>query len=146
MATKTHPYGTTLEFSTDGNSYTLIADLAEVTPPSLERSAAKATHLGSANKTKESIPGWRDPGKIPFKAYMNATQHNTLLGHYSNETVYFYRIKLPLVGAQVTNTQWVANGYLTKLANTAAVEEQDDLFMSDCEITVTGLPVFTPGS
>lgn len=82
--------------------FTKIAELIEITPPSMTKDQVEATHTDSANGFREYIPGLKDGGE--FTAVFNflpnnATQDNTaggLLNDFlSVDTVGNWRITFP---------------------------------------------------
>jgi predicted secreted protein len=75
-------YGSKLQLSDMATSPTFsdIAEIIELTPPSESRDDIDVTNMSSADSTKESIAGWKDSGECSFKANWlptNATQNKS---------------------------------------------------------------------
>jgi len=75
-------YGSKLKMSDMATSptFTEIAEIIELTPPSESRDDIDVSNMSSANATKESIAGWMDSGECSFKANWlptNSTQDST---------------------------------------------------------------------
>jgi predicted secreted protein len=60
-------YGTRFEVSTNnGTTYTQIAEVTNITPPSNNLDIIDVTSMGSPNRTREFIGGLNDPGEASF--------------------------------------------------------------------------------
>ena len=130
-------YGSKLKLG-DGatpENFSEVAELLEVTPPEESRDDIDVSNNSSPNGTKESIPGWRDPGKVPFKANWlpsNATQNSTtgLRSVYNDNINHNWQIVLP---AAILTISFA--GHLSSLKGDLPLDEQAQL---SGEITVSG--------
>ncbi len=136
---KVHPYGTSLEISTDGGSvYTQYFDCALISMPDATRDAANVTVLDSNNMFKESIPSWGDPGKIPLEIYYAGTGavYATLLAYFVARAVYYYRLRLPLLTGQANKATHIRQAWISKFGKSEAKEGSNDVFKIKMELTV----------
>ncbi|MEW9838236.1 phage tail tube protein [Mesorhizobium marinum] len=61
-------YGSVFEVSTNGgSSWTEIAEVFSITPPSDTVDVIDATHMASPNRTREFVLGLQDPGEASFE-------------------------------------------------------------------------------
>jgi len=146
MADKTHPFGLTLEYDIDnaGDDYVAVGDIIAVTPPSISFGSAETTVLDSANAFKEYIASWGDGGDISFTIRFAKAQLAALYALV--RVTYYWKIKFPLVGSESTESEWLAQGFITAIDTSEGSAESDDVFDVDVTIKVTGKPTFTAGS
>jgi hypothetical protein len=145
VATKTHPIGTKLQFDLDGiGSYTDIADVRSVTPPSMTTGVSEVTHLLSPNNTREYVPGLIEGGEASFTIYMTKTQVPTIVSLF--RVVCFWRILFPLIDAETVNSKWDFKGFITDAGTDEMTIEGEDAVTMPIKIKVTEKPTFTAGS
>lgn len=102
-------YGTTFAISTNGTTFTDVAEVFEVTPPSDSLDTVDATHMSSPNATREFIFGLRDPGEASFEmAFIPGSASDVLIQSIrdTRQTV-TCRITFP------NNATWTFSGVLT---------------------------------
>lgn len=150
MASKRHTWGTNLGYGTNGTNYTDIADMKFIKPPDMSRGVVDVTPLDQADMAKEFLPGWIDAGKIAFEAWFDETVYgnlDTLLFQADPAgSLYFWRVNLPLLSTQLTRAKLTCRGILSVLQWSEGRQSEDDAYHAICEIKVSGVVTFTPGS
>jgi hypothetical protein len=147
LATKTHPFGTTLGYAdTVGGVYTTLTDLIDVTPPSVEIGKTETTHLASTGKAREYIAGWRDPGMLEFTGYLTKAQFTTLKGFADAGTQKFWKVTFPLIDSEATATILISFGFISKIGVDQISMEGDDAIKCPFEVCCSGDDTFTAGS
>lgn len=144
MATKTHPYNAKFAYSSDGNSYTNVADVMSITPPNITVGSGESTVLDSANAAKEFVPGWMDGGDASMSLRMGQAVLNTVYGFL--RTTYYWKILFPLITGETNNSTWAFQGHITAFGNPQFGTDNDDPIGLDITIKVTGKPTFTASS
>lgn len=146
---KTLPYTSTLGYSTDGGStYTDLAEVVMVHPPSPTLDKASTTVLDSPGGAKEALASWIDLGTIPFECFFTKSQYNTVAAKFFAGDALYWRIKLPLIGAETNHSTFIFQGFLSKLEFSEGKAEENDAYSYSGEITIstyTGYS-FTQGS
>lgn len=102
-------YGTRFAISTNGTSYTDIAEVFEITPPSDTIDTVDASHMASPNATREFIFGLRDPGEASFEMAF-------IPGSESDELIQTVRDSRQSVSCRITfpnQVTWTFTGVLT---------------------------------
>jgi predicted secreted protein len=135
-------YGSALQIG-DGaasEAFTSIAEISELTPPSMSRDAIEVTTMGSTSGFREFIPGWRDGGEVSIVANWlptDTTHDGTtgLLESYLDDDEHNWRIVLPDSLATIAFT-----GFITAFEPDLPLEEQGKL---SCTIKLTGVPTVT---
>jgi hypothetical protein len=146
MAAKTHGYLSILAYSTADVTYTDLTDAKMVGMMDQDKGDVPTTVLDSPNHTEEFLPGWRKPGEIRLEVYFHKTQFNTLLGFFASETIYWWRLSLPLIGTETVSSKLKAQGYVKKIALSDVQAGEDDTYMVPITIKVTGPFTFTAGT
>jgi predicted secreted protein len=120
--------------------FTKIAELIDLSPPSLAKDSVEMTHTDSPDGFREFIPGLKDGGE--FTATVNlvpgaATQHNAsggALNDYINETTARnWRITFP--GSPAAT--WTFKAFITSFE---AATPMDDKMTFAITFKVTGAP------
>ncbi len=135
-------YGSALQIG-DGEtseSFTSIAEVTELTPPSMSRDAIEVTSHGSADGFREYISGWRDGGEVSIVANWlptDTTHDGTtgLLESYLDDEAHNWRVVLPDSLATIAFA-----GFLTAFNPDLPLTEQGKL---SCTIKITGKPTVT---
>lgn len=135
-------YGSTLQIG-DGASpevFTSIAEITELTPPSMERDDIDVTSNSSSDGYREFIPGMRDGGEVEFTANWlptNATHDATtgVLSTFNDNAVHNWKIVLPNTLATISFA-----GFVTAFETELPLEEQGKM---TCTIKVSGKPVIS---
>lgn len=140
----THPFGGRLQRSSNGSSYTNVATVRSITPPSVKIGTSDATHLTSTNAFKEKNPGWGDGGDCKFKLIFDKSEYDTLYGLL--RSTHYWKVLLPLIGAEANNTNWVFQGHITEIAVDEFSATSDDPIMADVTVDITGKPTYVAGT
>ena len=132
-------YGSALQLG-DGATpevFTSIAEITELTPPTMSRDSIDVTSHGSADGYREFISGLRDGGEVDFKANWlptNSTHDFTTgLGEtFNDNSTHNFKIILPNTLATIS-----FSGFLTAFETELPLEEQGALSGT---IKVSGKP------
>src|SRR5580765_7490368 len=89
-----HAYGSKVEVSDDGLSYTAIAEVADIDPPKEKVKEAKATHLLSPNAAAEKKPGISETGNSKIMLNFTKAQFATCKGW--RRLMKYFRISAPV--------------------------------------------------
>ena len=133
-------YGSTLQLGDGATTevFTSIAEITELTPPSMSRDDIDVTSHSSPDGYREFIAGMRDGGEVSFKANWlptNATHDFTTgLGETFDDNV-THNWKIILPNSIVTIS---FSGFLTAFETDTPLEEQATLTGT---IKVSGKPV-----
>jgi len=133
-------YGSVFDVSTDGGStWTVIAEVFNITPPSDTVDVVDATHMGSPNRTREFILGLQDPGEASFEM-------NFVPGSASDTFIQARKAAGVKVKCRITFPNaviWTFDGLLTNYAPAAPLE---DKMTATVTFKVTGSYVATPAA
>ena len=125
-------YGTTIAISTNGGTtFTDVAEVFSITPPSDTVDTVDVTHMASPNATREFVLGLRDPGEASFEMnFVPGSAADTLLQTIrdSRQTV-SCRITFP------NDATWTFSGILTGYEPEVPV---DDRMTATVTFKVTG--------
>lgn len=120
-------YGTTLQISTGGESYTDVAEVTNIGGPSLSSDTAETTHHASTDAWKEFVATLIDGGEVSIDVNFlptNATQADNAAGSiiYAliNRSVYYYKIIWPDSGS----TEWSFQALVTNFEPGASVGDK----------------------
>jgi predicted secreted protein len=125
--------------SAGGSSFTEIAQVRAITPPSISRSEIDVTTHDSPNGWMEYIKGLKDGGEISFEIIFDPSlgTHDAitgLLSDFNDDTsIANWRIIFP----DTANTTWTTLGFLTGFEADAPT---DDALTASITIKVTGQP------
>lgn len=135
-------YGSTLQIGDGGTPevFSDVAEILELTPPSMSRDDIDVTSHQSADGYREFISGLRDGGEVTFKANWlptNSTHDGAtgVLESFNDNANHNWKIILP--GSLIT-ISFV--GFLTAFEPDLPIEEQAQL---SCTIKVSGKPVIS---
>lgn len=114
-------YGADFEISTNGgSSWTGVGEVMSITPPSDAIDIIDATHMGSANRTREFITGLRDPGECSFEMnFVPGSAGDTLLQSVRDAAV--------RVSCRITfnnSVIWTFSGILTAYEPTVPLDDK----------------------
>jgi len=134
-------YGTTIGYSTtQGGSYTLIAEVESLTIPGVEIEKIPNTHMLSVNKVRTFQAGLQEitPAEvvIHFDKTLLATLYGTLRG-----ADYWYKVTFNDLAA--TASTLVFPGFLSQIGPETPL---DAIAVVNLEITPTGDVTFTAGT
>lgn len=141
MSDAMHAFGTRLERG-DGASPEEFEEIAEVTNisgPSMERETYDSTHHGQADNYRQFIGGLVDPGSVSIDVNYNPSVHDVLVDDLSDCLPRNYRIVWVNCGQDIA--EWSFEGIMTGFEPTAPV---DDKASATMEIKVSGKPEITP--
>lgn len=77
------------------DTFTVVAEITDVTPPNLTRGAVDATHLKSPSRTKEFIPGLFERGEATFMFNFEKDVYDDILTAATATDGGRYQITLP---------------------------------------------------
>jgi len=105
-------YGSKFSVSQDGGlSYSDIAEVTNITPPSNTLDLIDATHMQSPNRTREFIAGLNDPGECSFEInFIPGSSTDVLLKSIIDAGV-SVKCKITFPNAVTWTFDGVANGY-----------------------------------
>ena len=131
-------FGSNLAYSTDGTSYTDIAQTVDLEGPSPEVGDVNVTNNDSPSNTKEYVPGMIEPGEQEFTVVYSKTVCAALYGMFGTGVIYFWRETYP------DGSKWEYKGYLKSFGTEAPTE--DGAIMNTVSIKLTTKPTFTAAS
>lgn len=135
MSTAYIGFGTELSYATTaGGSYTAVAQVADITGPSITVPGVKITNNDSTNSAQEKICGLLDAGKMTVKLIYLKTETATLYGLIRANR--FWKIAFP------DSSTWVCEGFITSFPTALP---QEDVITHEIEIELTGKPTWTSG-
>lgn len=145
MATKTHSYGTKLQYDLDGaGSYTDATDIKSIQPPKAKAAASETTHLESTAAWKEFIPGFLEAGEMSWTGYVHKTLFATFYTTiFVGRTTYYFRIQLPAISGETTGSKLDWQGFITECGWD---DIEDEAVMYSATSQITGALTFTAGS
>ena len=126
-------YDSTVEISTNGgDTWTEIEEVSNLTPPPFTIDTVDATHMQSANRTREFIAGINDPGNTTFTINWvpGSATDVALRGVAAGFTQFMIRETFP------NGAYWTMSGILTGYAPSAPL---DDKMSAEVTIKVTGV-------
>jgi hypothetical protein len=144
MATKTHTYGTILSYSSNGSTYTDLADMKDVDAGEAEASNVETTHLSSPNAVREFIAGLINSGELNANFYFTKAQWNSVNTIFVGRSTYYWRLKFPLISGETANSKWEFQGHIQKIGRGKA--DEDGTIMAALVVKITGPTTFTAGS
>jgi hypothetical protein len=127
----THTYGSTIGVGPVGGSFTLIAEVLDISGPDVKVNAVKVTHLTSDAAFHEKLAGLADGGEVTLKLNFIKAQFLTLYGY----------LRL-LKGWKITfadSSNFIMAGFITNIKVEA---QEDQQIIANVTVTVTGAPVF----
>ena len=134
-------YGSVIQLG-DGATpevFTAIAEVIDISPPSMSRDDIDVSNQDSTSGWREFIPGWRDGGEMSFNCNWlptNAThdENTGLLSTFTDDDRHNWKLILP----DTVKTLSFA-GFVTGFEGDLSLEEQADL-----SITIKISGVITP--
>lgn len=110
---------------------TAIAEVLNITGPSLTRDLIDVTHLGSSGGYREYVGGYREGGELTFTINFIFTGYNNLKTDFDSDSSGSYSVILPDAG----NTTLSFSGYVTSMPLSI---EPDNAVTADITIKITG--------
>jgi hypothetical protein len=141
-------YGSTVERSTDGVSYTEMPGINSVQIPMPSQEFVDITTLDSPNGTRERLPTLIDYGTITLGGIHTPDgfdqSYDDMIASRDAKTPIYYRVTLPKSAGQSTTGDIVTfRGYPTPKTEGADI---GGVYNISIEVQVTGDVTFTPGS
>lgn len=133
--------GTLIQRSTDGVTYTTIAEVQSFDGPSATLDMIEATHMESPDYYREYIPGLKDGGDLSLSLnYLpsNTTQ-NVLQEDLDNRTKQYWKV----VWTDAVSSEATFRGYVTNFGQSGSMDGKLDASIT---IRITGKVTFTAGS
>lgn len=139
-STATRGYGTKFA-KVSGTNQTLIAQMRDVSGPSLDVDAIETSNTDSAGRTAEFIPGFINGGEVSFDLVYAKAQATAIKADIDAGTVARYQVELP----DRTNTSGVGStfafdGFPTKMGSEAPYK---DVVTSAVTYKVAGAITYT---
>lgn len=135
MATATAGFAVVLQRSIS-SVFTTIAQLRDMTGPTISRSTSDVTNKDSTDRWREFITGLVDAGEVTFNIVFNpdATTHATLIADLVSQTAQAWKI--------LTDTDDTAtfSGFVTGFTLTAPLDGEHS---ADLTIKITGAVTFS---
>ncbi len=135
-------FGTGVGYAdTENGSYTFIAELTDVTPPTIEVNDVDVTNHGLVDLFRDFTPGLGNAGEVEFKLLFDKTAEALLYSLI--RTSKFWKVQLPLDVGESTASNWKCLGYIKSLGTMTPL---DDKMECSCKIKLRRKPAFNPGS
>lgn len=116
---------------------TTVTELLNISLPELNADDIDVTTHNSADYYREFIKGLTDAGAITVEGNFNYTDYGTLYAMSTTLSLYSATIALPATPTDPSETQWIANVYLSSL--TGGIPHDDKVDFS-ASLKVTGKP------
>lgn len=145
MATKSRiVYGASSEWSTDGSTFTDIAEATAILVPETQVDYKDVTSLDSAGGFREYIPGLKDAGEVSIPCNYTTAVYTAAEGYRAAGTLITFKTTLPLeAGQSTTGDVFEFSGYVSPLLETNEVGEPIGLSIN---VRTSGPVSFTAGS
>lgn len=116
-------------------TYTAIAEITSITPPSVTRDVIDATHTGSPDQWREHIPGLKDGGEVSIEMNFvpNSDSSNILVAIQLDSFARDFKIVFP------DGSTWVFQAFCTGFEPDAPF---DDKMTATATFKVSGKPDF----
>ncbi len=95
----------------DGSSWISIAEVKNITGPSMSRETIDATSLASTGGYREFIAGFRDAGTVSFTMHFVRADYDEMKADFESDTLQNYEMVLP----DDDNTSLEFEGLVTEL-------------------------------
>ena len=134
-------HGSTFQINTSTvsspDTWTTIAEVVSITPPSLSRDAIDATHSTSPEKWREFIPGLRDGGEVTLEVNFIPSGIGTaqIISTFNSDDLVNARINFPDSPATV----WTFAAFITSFEPEAPF---DDKMSATVTFKLSGKPAF----
>lgn len=129
-------YNTLFQTGNDASpqTFTTLAEVTGITPPSIARDTVDATHMQSPDKWREFVMGLKDGGEVSVE--MNYTKANmaAVMAEFDSDVIKDRRIVFP------DGSVWDFAAGCTGFEPEAPV---DDKIVASATFKVSGKPVFT---
>lgn len=136
-------HGSTVEWGTDGSTYTTITETKTLLIPTTEVEYLDATNLDSANGFREYIPGLKDAGEITVGCNYTPAIYALAQQYRSDGTLIYLRTTLPLFTGQTGGDVFTFRAYVTPALEQTAVGE---IIMLNLGFRISGAVTYTAGA
>jgi hypothetical protein len=132
-------YGSLLEYSLNGgSSWLTLAEVMDITPPSDSVDIIDATHMQSANRTREFVEGLNDPGECSFEMnFVPGSAADLAIQSFRGAGAIDLRITFP--NAVIWTFKGIRTGYEPAIPN-------EDKMTATVTFKITGSYVATPAA
>ena len=123
----------------DTSAFVELAEVLDITGPSMSRTTIDTTSLSSIGGYMTAIGGLRDPGTISFTMIFSAARYDLLLTDFEDSDNGTYQIELPDPGGSLLEFE----ALVTELPLSVPVNDK-----ITCQVTfkISGPVTFTPGT
>lgn len=136
-------YGSLVERSQDGSTFTPIIEAKGVAVPQVEQEYVEVTHLQSPGGFREYIKGLKDAGELTVPANYTSAGFQQQLSDQNFNGAISYRVTLPAAQGQTTGDMFEFQGYPSPALETGDTGEVIGMTIT---IRTTGDFTFTAGS
>lgn len=130
---ETPGYGTKIGYSADGQAYTDLAKVVDLTPPPATVEKVDTSHMQSPDQWKTYDPSWKEAGDcevaIQFEKALTATLYGLLAVPKNWQITY----------SDGSTLKW--DGFLSEIGPETPM---DDIVTVGLTITASGKPTYTP--
>jgi len=116
---------------TGSTSWTKLAGVVSVTPPSPEADDIDVSNMDSEEQFKEFEPGWADGGEVEMSIQFDADQASTVYGMFRQKAG--YRVTFS------NGAKWGVSGYIKSYGDEV---EREGIVTTSIKIKVSGKPTF----
>ncbi|MFJ6659714.1 phage tail tube protein [Streptomyces sp. NPDC091377] len=121
-----------------GETFTPIASVSDITPPSLERETYDVSAHDSPDGWREFVGGLKDGGEVEIEINYDPREHDSLVDDFKDRSPRSYKIVWPdALG------DWAFKAILTNFEPEAP---HDDKLAASLTFKVSGKPVITTGA
>lgn len=117
--------------SSDGDVFTTISQINQISGPDLSRDVIDVTNLDSTGGYREFIAGFRDGGEVTLNMNFTKTTFDLMKEDFDSDVLNDYRIVLPDVG----NTTFSFSGLVTGIGMAIPMA---DKITADTKIKISG--------
>jgi hypothetical protein len=138
--------GGSLSLSTDGTTFTKVAQVQKVTSSGQKANLADITNLDSPSAFIERIPTTLDSGTLSLTVVANPSDAGQLmvLAAFQAQTKLTCKLQYPPVGSQSTGLIKTFAAYVTTAPMPSMAVTEASTY--DAELTITGPVTDTPGA
>lgn len=137
----THAFATLLAAGDGGSpveTFTNIAEIRDLTPPTISRTTPEVTHRESPGRFQEYIPGIRDGGEVSMTVNWlpaNVSHADMRVQLMADNVAHNYRMTFPSTPASTCTFKAI----VTSLSPAAGI---DEALSASLTFKITGQPVF----
>lgn len=128
-------HGSTVEWGTDGSTYTTMTETKTLVVPTTEVEYVDVTNMDSPNGFREFLPGLKDAGEITVECNYTPEMYDLAQGYRTNGTVVHFRTTLTAFSGQTGGDVFKFTGYVTPQVQQTPVE---GAIMLNISVRVTG--------